>query len=77
MPSGPSWCTAAAAPGWRSGHTEVPEKLAGRGIGGTLVGAAVDEAVRAGLTIVPACPFAQAWLRKHPDVVGRAPLDWS
>ena len=57
-------------------HTEVPEELARRGIGGTLVGAAVDEAARAGLTIVPTCPFAQAWLHKHPDAAGRVTVDW-
>ncbi len=41
-------------------HTEVPEKLEGHGIGGTLVKAAVDRAVSEGLTVVPLCPFARA-----------------
>jgi hypothetical protein len=56
-------------------HTGVPDELAGRGIGGILVRAAVDEAARHDLTIVPECPFAQSWLRKHPDAAGRAALD--
>jgi predicted GNAT family acetyltransferase len=49
-------------------HTGVPRALEGRGIGGKLVAAAVDEAKRRGLTVVPLCPFAQDWLRRHPDV---------
>ena len=57
-------------------HTEVPEALAGRGLGGTLVRAALDRAVRDGLTVVPLCPFARGWLGRHPDDAARAPIDW-
>src|SRR5262249_54965219 len=53
-------------------HTEVPEELEGRGLGGALVTAAVDRAAREGLTVVPLCPFARGWLQRHPDVAGRA-----
>ena len=58
-------------------HTGVPEVLAGRGIGGALVSAAVDAAAVGGLTIVPDCPFVRSWLRKNPDDAGRAAVDWS
>ena len=57
-------------------HTEVPEELEGRGIGGMLVTAAVDRAVREGLTIVPYCPFARGWLERHADVADRVAIDW-
>jgi hypothetical protein len=57
-------------------HTEVPEQLEGRGLGGALVTAAVDRAAREGLTVVPLCPFARGWLQRHPDVAGRADIDW-
>ena len=57
-------------------HTEVPEALAGEGVGGRLVRAAVDRAARDGLTIVPLCPFARGWLKRHPDEAARVPVDW-
>jgi predicted GNAT family acetyltransferase len=57
-------------------HTEVPVVLEGFGIGGRLVTAAIDRAVREGMTVVPLCPFARGWLRHHPDVVSQAAIDW-
>jgi len=57
-------------------HTEVPEELGGRGLGGLLVRAAVDRARRDHLTIVPSCPFARGWLEKHPDEIGDVDIDW-
>jgi uncharacterized protein len=57
-------------------HTETPPELAGRGIGGRLVAAAVDRASREGLTIVPLCPFAHGWLERHAAEAGRVAIDW-
>jgi len=57
-------------------HTGVPEELGGRGIGGRLVAAAVDEARREGLTVVPQCPFARRWLEQHPDAVAGVTVDY-
>ncbi len=57
-------------------HTEVPDALGGRGIGGHLVRAAVDRAARDSLTIVPLCPFARHWLETHPDEAAATPVDW-
>jgi hypothetical protein len=57
-------------------HAGVPESLGGRGIGGQLVQAAVDRAVREGLTIVPLCPFARTWLERHTDVTSSVTVDW-
>jgi uncharacterized protein len=48
-------------------HTEVPNELAGRGIGSQLVRGAL-EAVRArGLKVVAKCPFVSAYIAKHPE----------
>lgn len=58
-------------------HTEVPEALGGRGIGGRLVRAAVERAQRSGETVVPSCPFARAWLTDHADVAASIAVDWS
>ena len=57
-------------------HTEVPEGIGGHGLGGLLVRAAVDRAVREGQTVVPLCPFARTWLKGHPDVAAQATVDW-
>lgn len=57
-------------------HTGVPDELEGRGLGGTLVRAAVDRARRDGLTIVPQCPFARSWLERHPDDAATITVAW-
>ncbi len=56
-------------------HTEVPEELGGRGIGGQLVRAAVDRAAVSGETLVPLCPFAHSWLDRHPDAAERVEIE--
>jgi uncharacterized protein len=56
-------------------HTGVPRALEGRGFGGKLVAAAMDEAKRRGLTVVPLCPFARDWLVRHPDVAATVPVE--
>jgi predicted GNAT family acetyltransferase len=47
-------------------HTEVPDALRGQHIGDTLVEAALAVARSQGLRAVVVCPFARAYLRKHP-----------
>lgn len=54
-------------------HTEVPEELGGQGIGSSLVKAALQHARDKGLKVLPYCPFAAAYLERHPewnDIVG-------
>ena len=48
-------------------HTEVPEALGGRGIGKTLIGAALDDVRQRGLKVVPACPFVKHFIDTHPE----------
>lgn len=57
-------------------HTEVPEALGGRGLGGQLVTAAVQRAEASGETLVPECPYARSWLRKHPEAAAGVTIDW-
>jgi uncharacterized protein len=58
-------------------HTEVADALQGQGVGGQLVTAAVSRAIDDGLTVVPWCPYARRWLRKHPDVADTVAVDWA
>ncbi len=57
-------------------HTEVPEQLEGRGLGGRLVRSALARARREQLTIVPWCPFARRWLKEHSDEAGGVLIDF-
>jgi hypothetical protein len=50
-------------------HTEVPPALRGRHIGDSLVNAAVQAGRSNGLRLVVVCPFARAYLRRHPAVL--------
>ncbi|MGH8173207.1 MAG: GNAT family N-acetyltransferase [Rhodanobacteraceae bacterium] len=48
-------------------HVLVPDAIGGRGIGGALTHAAFESARNDGLRVVPQCPFAEAYARKHPE----------
>ena len=50
-------------------HTGVPKEMEGHGYGGALVKAAIERARSEGLEILPYCPYAKAWIEKHPDAV--------
>jgi predicted GNAT family acetyltransferase len=49
-------------------HTEVPPAFRGRHMGDALVQAALSDAKSAGLRVVAVCPFAKAYLQKHPMI---------
>jgi uncharacterized protein len=57
-------------------HTEVPEELEGRGLGGQLVRAAIGKAAAEGLTLVPLCPYARSWLKRHPEAAAGLTVDF-
>jgi predicted GNAT family acetyltransferase len=50
-------------------HTEVDAPEGHKGLGGRLVGFALDDVRRRGLTVVPRCPFVRAYLQKHPELL--------
>jgi uncharacterized protein len=54
-------------------HTEVVEVCEGRGFGSLLVGAALDDARRQGLEVVPLCPFVTYYISRHPEYEDLAP----
>lgn len=49
-------------------HTEVPAALNGLGLGPMLVRRGVEDARKEGKKIVPLCPFAKAYIAKHPEL---------
>jgi predicted GNAT family acetyltransferase len=54
-------------------HTEVGEEFGGRGLGGVLAVALLDDARSKGLRVVPQCPFIARFIERHEeyaDLVG-------
>lgn len=56
-------------------HTGVPPELEHRGIGGRLVEAALDDARRRGLAVTLLCPYARAYVERHPESVVGLTID--
>ena len=48
-------------------HTEVPKALEGRGIGSALIRDALTTARAQALKVNPVCPFAKAYIDRHPE----------
>lgn len=48
-------------------HTGVPPAIGGRGIAGDLVRAALNHARAEGIKVIPACSYAAAYIRRHPQ----------
>ncbi|MFD3335946.1 GNAT family N-acetyltransferase [Streptomyces sp. NPDC058700] len=54
-------------------HTETDPRFAGRGLGGLLAGAALDDARARRLRVLPYCPFIRDWMGKHPEYADLVP----
>ena len=51
-------------------HTEVDPAFEGKGVGGALARAALDEVAEEGThKVMPLCPFIKAWIQRHPAYV--------
>lgn len=48
-------------------HTEVLSAFEGRGIGGSLVRHMLEDAHRQGRGVIPICPYAAAYIKRHPQ----------
>ncbi len=56
-------------------HTAVPSAIGGRGIAAELMRAALNAARVGGWTVNPACSYAAAYMRRHPDAAERQHQD--
>lgn len=56
-------------------HTEVPQTLEGKGVGSRLVEAALADARRQSLKVVPLCEFVAAYIDRHPEEQDLLALD--
>ena len=48
-------------------HVETPPALRGAGVAGRLMAGVVQHVRAQGLKIVPLCPYAAAWIQRHPE----------
>ncbi len=48
-------------------HTEIDPAFEGRGLGGALVRAALDDVRSRGLAVLPLCPFVKEWIGRHRE----------
>ena len=54
-------------------HTEVDDEFAGRGVGGTLVRAALDDSRQRDRAVLPFCPFVNRFIGEHPEYLDLVP----
>jgi hypothetical protein len=48
-------------------HTEVDDTFEGKGVGGRLVGKALDDVRERNLRVIARCPFVRSYIERHPD----------
>ena len=48
-------------------HTEVDARHEGKGYGGKLVAGVLDDLRSRGMTVLPICPYAMAWIKRHRE----------
>ena len=49
-------------------HTEIDPSKGGRGLGGLLVGYALEDIRTQGARAIPTCTFIEKYMNKHPEV---------
>jgi predicted GNAT family acetyltransferase len=54
-------------------HTEIDDRFEGRGLGGRLVSAALDDVRSRGLSALPFCPFVRDYIARHPAYLDLVP----
>jgi predicted GNAT family acetyltransferase len=54
-------------------HTEIDRRFSGRGLGSTLIGAALDVMRKRRLGVLPYCPFVRAFIDDHREYLDLVP----
>jgi predicted GNAT family acetyltransferase len=54
-------------------HTEVDERLRGRGLGDRLIRFALEDARSRDLAVLPFCPFVKAFIERHREFAALVP----
>jgi uncharacterized protein len=54
-------------------HTEVDERVQGRGIGDQLIRFALEDARERGLAVLPFCPFVKAFIERNREFEALVP----
>jgi uncharacterized protein len=54
-------------------HTEIDDRFEGRGLGGRLVSAALDDVRSRGLAVLPFCPFVRGYIARHREYLDLVP----
>ena len=68
------YCTYRARPGLIAFvHTEVDERLQGRGLANRLIRFALEDARTRGLAVLPFCPFVNAFIERHREFEALVP----
>lgn len=53
---------------WIVDHTEVDDAFRGQGVGFQLLTAVTEHVRKAGVKVIPLCPYAKAAYAKHPEL---------
>lgn len=54
-------------------HTQIDERLQGRGLGDRLIRFALEDARTRGLAVLPFCPFVKAFIERHREFEALVP----
>ncbi|HEY1451585.1 MAG TPA: GNAT family N-acetyltransferase [Solirubrobacteraceae bacterium] len=57
-------------------HTEVDDRLQGRGLGDRLIRSALEDARARGLAVLPFCPFVKSFIERHREFEALVPDDY-
>ena len=55
-------------------HTEVADAFEGRGVGSTLAGEVLDQALGGYQAVRVTCPFLTSWVGRHPEYADKVKL---